>query len=268
MEKLQAALAKARDQRAGLSDPAPAPRQQSVEPEIPPSTWEGLKRIDLSTDVLRKNRIVSQEAIQASNSFDVLRTKTLMLMQENGWNRLAITSPGSGSGKSTMACNLALGLGRQSNLRTMLFDFDLGDPSIHTYFGIESPNNFSEVLSGKVPFEDHALRVSENVAVVVSPTPEADPTRLILSDTMPTFLDWAQDLYAPDVMIFDLPSILGGDRARAFLKHTDCALIVAMADRTGFGHFDVCEREVAESTNVLGVVVNGCHPRGMPRDDV
>lgn len=258
MEKLQAALARARSQRADVSEPSRKPSKRS---EGKPSIWGALKRVDLSAEVLQRYRVVSREASGEANSFDVLRTKSLLQMQDHNWSRLAITSPGSGSGKSTIACNLALGLGRQGNLNTILFDFDLGDPSVHTLFGVESAHNFSDVLSGEVAFEDHALRVSENVAVVLSPKPEADPTRFILSNRMPGFLDRIQKLYAPDIMIFDLPSILSGDRARAFLKHTDCALIVAMADRTRFDHLDTCETEVAESTNVLGVVMNGCDSR-------
>lgn len=268
MERLQAALDKARNQRAGMPDRAPDPGRKVARPQRTPAAWNGLKRVELSAGVLRQHRIVSQEALRDSSSFDVLRTKTLLQMQEHGWSRLAITSPGSGSGKTTIACNMALGLGRQSSLRTMLFDFDLGDPSIHTFFGIEHRYNLSEVLSGEVAFEDHALRISENVAVVVSPIPEADPTQFILSDQMPAFLDRTEKLYAPDIMIFDLPSVLSGDRARAFLKHADCALIVARADRTRFNQLDVCENEVAESTNVLGVVMNGCHPRTISQNDL
>ncbi len=65
-------------------------------------------------------------------------------------------------------------------------------------------------------------------------------------------------------MIFDLPSILIGDDARAFLQHVDCALILARADQTRYGDFDSCEREVGEYTNVLGVVLNGYrHGDGM-----
>lgn len=268
MEKLQAALAKARHQRAGHAARDFEVPRKPAKPQNTPSTWDRLKRIDLSTKVLQEHRIVSQEAVRESSSFDVLRTKTLLQMQENDWSRLAITSPGSGSGKTTISCNLALGLGRQSNLRTILFDFDLGDPSVDKFFGIEHPTNFSEVLFGEVDFEDQALRVSENVAVVVSPRPEADPTRLILSDRMPGFLDRIQKTYAPDIMIFDLPSILSGDRARAFLKHADCALIVAMADRTRFDHLDTCESEVAESLNILGVVLNGCATGAISQKDL
>lgn len=267
MEKLQAALAKARDKRAGLTDrntPSAKPRRALKSEEA----WSALKSVELSPKVLSAHRIISQDAGQAANSFDILRTKVLLQMQQNNWRRLAITSPGSGSGKTTMACNLALGLGRQSNLRTILFDFDLGDPSIHEFFGLSRPHTLADVLAGRIPFEELALRVGDNVAVVLSPVAEADPTRLLLSDEIGVFLDEMQQIYAPDVMIFDLPAILSGDRARAFLRQSDCALIVAMSGRTRFSHFDSCEREVAESTNVLGAVMNGCHAAAMPVDDV
>lgn len=256
MEKLQAALAKARSQRSDTPQAQPT----STQPAAPPAEWEAVERIHLSDATLRKHRVVSQAPDTSSASFDVLRTKTLLQMQQNGWNRLAITSPESSSGKTTIACNLALGLGRTNNLRTILFDFDLGDPSVHQFLGLESPHSLRSILTGRVPLSDHMQRVRENVGVVTSPQPEPDPNKMILSNEIGKFLDLVQDTYKPDVMIFDLPAILGGDRARAFLKNTDCALIVALAEKTRFNQLDICEREVAESTNVLGVVVNGCHP--------
>lgn len=269
MEKLQAALARARNQRDGRADQTKAPRRhQTGLPQTVPEPWEALEKVDLSHVGLRQHRIVAHDAGRGATNFDILRTKILMQMQQNGWTRLAITSPVSSSGKTTVACNLALGLGRQGNLRTMLFDFDLGDPSVHEFMGIERSQRLSDVLSGRVPLGDHAIRVRDNVAVVTSPEPEPDPTQFILSDRMETFLNTTQESYQPDIMIFDLPAILSGDRARAFLNTVDCALIVALAGRTKFSDLDACEREVAESTNVLGVVMNGCHPSAMPREDL
>ena len=64
--------------------------------------------------------------------------------------------------------------------------------------------------------------------------------------------------FDPDIMIFDLPPMLVTDDARAFLKNVDCALIVARAEQTKISQLDVCEREVGEHTNVLGVVLNNC----------
>ncbi|KIC41619.1 hypothetical protein RA27_10330 [Ruegeria sp. ANG-R] len=269
MEKLQAALAKARSQRDKRGDQGTSARRtKAAMPQPASSAWERLAQQDLSEEVLRKHLIVSQQANQASSSFDVLRTRVLLQMQQNDWTRLAITSPAPSSGKTTIACNLALGLGRQNDLRTMLFDFDLGDPSIHEFFGIDQKGDFSDVLFGKIPLQDHAVRVRDNVAVVTSFNADPDPTRLLLSDQMEAFITSAHETYQPDIMIFDLPAILSGDRARAFLKTVDCALIVALANRTKLNHFDACEREVAESTNVLGVVLNGCHPSAMSQEDM
>lgn len=78
-----------------------------------------------------------------------------------------------------------------------------------------------------------------------------------MADSTRDALARVQSTYDPDIMIFDLPSILIGDDARAFLQHVDCALILARADETRYGDFDSCEREVGEYTNVLGVVLNG-----------
>jgi Mrp family chromosome partitioning ATPase len=62
--------------------------------------------------------------------------------------------------------------------------------------------------------------------------------------------------FDPDLLIFDLPSVLLNDDTRAFLKHADCALIVIRANQTRYAQFDTCEREIGEQTNVLGVVLN------------
>ena len=69
-------------------------------------------------------------------------------------------------------------------------------------------------------------------------------------------IDRIEARYKPDVMIFDLPSVLVNDDTRAFLKNVDCALIVVRANQTRYSQFDTCEREIAEHTNVLGVVLN------------
>ncbi|MEM9231968.1 MAG: CpsD/CapB family tyrosine-protein kinase [Pseudomonadota bacterium] len=218
--------------------------------------WTDLERIALSGEALKHHRVVTQKASEDATPFDILRTKVLLQMQQNGWKRLAITSPLSGCGKSTMSCNLALGLGRQSGLRSMLIDMDLQDPSVGDLIGYHPKTSMSDLLLGKTPFSEHAVRVGENVAVAASGRAEEDPTRVVLSDQTAETLDAIQDTYDPDIMIFDTPSILLGDNTRAFLKNVDCALIVIRASSTRYGHFDASEREVGEHTNVLGTVLN------------
>lgn len=266
MEKLQAAIEIARKKREaerGATIPSPA----QADPATPPAPaspaddtdalWQALPEVELDHTALIRSRILSQSASLESTPFDVLRTKILYQMRQNGWRRLAVTSPLPKCGKTTAAVNLALALGRQPELRSMLFDLDLRAPSVAQMLALPQPPSIAPLLRGERGFEGHGQRIGANLALALSGVPETDPTRLLMADTTRDTLARIQADYAPDIMIFDLPSILIGDDARAFLQHVDCALILARADQTRYGDFDSCEREVGEYTNVLGVVLNG-----------
>ncbi|TDX21578.1 CpsD/CapB family tyrosine-protein kinase [Rhodovulum visakhapatnamense] len=259
MEKLQAALDKARQTRAVRSTTVSSRTQLKTTPSPDAmGAWEALTPITLGGEALAQHLIVTQEAGAEATPFDILRTKALLQMRQNGWKRLAITSPMPKSGKTTVACNLALGLGRQNDLRSMLFDLDLRDPSVHEFLQVEPAYGIGDVLTGAVPFSKHAVRHGSNLAISMATRHELDPTRLLLSEETAEALDEIEATYKPDVMIFDLPSVLVNDDTRAFLKNVDCALIVARAEHTRFGQFDICEREIGEHTNVLGAVLNAC----------
>lgn len=258
MEKLQAALAKARNRRDTVVDP------RSTRPALESTRgasrveklWADLPEIEPAVPALHDHHVVTREATEKATPFDILRTKVLLQMRQNGWKRLAITSPMPQSGKTTMSCNLTLGLGRQGGLNTMLFDLDLQDPSVGDFLGYTPDGHVADMLAGKMSFGEQAVRVGERVAVSMASHPEKDATRVLLAEKTQETLDAVQNSYKPDIMIFDMPSILVGDNTRSFLKNVDCALIVARANNTKYGHFDACEREIAEYTNVLGVVLN------------
>jgi Mrp family chromosome partitioning ATPase len=109
------------------------------------------------------------------------------------------------------------------------------------------------------------VRLRTNVALSMAMRPVNDPTQLLLSPQTTLAFDQLQADFEPDVMMFDLPPMLVTDDARALLQNVDCALIVARAEQTKISQLDVCEREVGELTNVLGVVLNNC--RHMDAED-
>jgi Mrp family chromosome partitioning ATPase len=266
MEKLQAALEKARSRRESMAETQAGPRQTSTaapKGRKKAQAWADLKEIELSGAALRDHNVVTQQAGQKATPFDILRTKVLLQMRQNGWKSLAITSPMPKSGKSTTACNLALGLGRQGELRTMLFDLDLQDPSVSDFLGHTPKAHIADMLTGQVPFAEQAVRVGESVAVSMATRREKDPTRVLLAEQTTETLQAIEASYAPDIMIFDMPSILVGDNTRAFLRNVDCALIVTRASNTKYSHFDACEREIAEYTNVVGVVLNAFRTKNL-----
>ena len=83
-----------------------------------------------------------------------------------------------------------------------------------------------------------------------------NPAEVLLSQKAETVLSAVEAEYQPDLVVFDTAPVLVGDDTRAFLGQVDCAMIVACAERTTVKEIDVCEREIAEQTNVLGVVLN------------
>jgi len=264
MERLQTALASARAKRgettAASSAPAdragPAKTPLGTDDAGPDAAWAALTPFVPKRKVLTKHLVVTSQASDAATPFDILRTKILLQMRQNNWTRIAITSPMPQSGKTTMACNLTLGMGRQQALRAMLFDMDLGEPSVHQFFEHKPEHSLPAVLTGLTPFADQAVRIGENISVAMTDQPESDPTKIMLANETEQKLHEIEERYKPDIMIFDLPSVLVGDNTRAFLKNVDCALIIARANATKYSQFDACEREVAEYTNVMGTILN------------
>jgi Mrp family chromosome partitioning ATPase len=263
MEKLQQALQKARQQRDGDAPPRRGPQETSRETATSGGSradelWAALPGFSPDPARLRRNRVVSFAPGRASAEMDVLRTKTLLHMRRNGWRRLAVTSATAGCGKSTVLANLALGMTRQPDLRTILFDYDLHHPSIGAIIGAEPAHDVTALLTGEVAFEEQALRIRDNLAVCLAKTRAQDPMRHLMSAEGLARLEEIERRYKPDLMLFDLPPLVIGGDTPGFLANVDCALIVARAERSTVPDIDSCEREVAENTNVLGLVLNQC----------
>src|SRR6056297_1381563 len=272
MEKLQKALQKAREQRGGPGvgpDVAAAPiahadaSAKDSHALAPPggetnALWQALAPFQPSRKTMERYRIFTADAGPLGTAFDILRTKILLTMRKNGWTRLAITSPTMGCGKTTTACNLAIGFARNPDQHTILLELDLRRPSIAKLLDLPKGTDVTKLLSGDVAFAEQALRYRQNVAVAAAHNISPDPTSILTSKAMHNTLAEIEVTYSPDIMIFDLPPLLVGDDTRSVLKDVDCALLVARSGVTTVSQIDTCEREIAEHTNMLGVVLNQC----------
>lgn len=266
MEKLQAALAKARAQREGepmsramTSNPSEKAKQRRVaRSEALDDVWDTIPMFDPAERKLKQARIFAKDPTNEATQFDILRTKLLLEMRRNDWTRIAITSPAAGSGKTTTACNLIAGFGRQPEARGMLFDFDLRRPSIAKLFGATPTDSIVDVLEERVPFNEQAVRLHENTAISMTTKPMRDPSQVLARQRTAEMIDDIQAIYQPNIMLFDLPPVLVSDETRAFLKLVDAVIIVAAAGATTVAQIDECEREVSEYTNVAGVILNKC----------
>ncbi len=273
MEKIQAAIERARAERADLRDTAGrapvAPESgmpEAVAPEARPpardAAWAALQPFTADPARMAANRIVSFQGGREAATFDVMRTKVLQQMRANNWRRLAITSPTQGCGKSTITLNLGFSLARQSDLRTIVAELDLRRPSLARMLGITGRSSMAQVLEGRADFADVALRHGGNLALATNQGQVRNPAELFHSVGVPPALAAIEALYRPDVVLFDMPPMLVSDDAMAFVGQVDAVLLIAGAEATTIKEIDACERELATQTNVMGVVLNKCRFMG------
>ena len=282
MERLQVAIEKARAQRDG-TDPdraeAEAPVQgktgedKARKASAPLQTlaltadaqvdqtrlWHALRPLDMSGITRGSDiRITTLKSGSDSAPFDMLRTRILHQAQTHGWKRIAVTSPHAGCGKTLTTANLAFSFARQAEMRTMVFDFDMRRPGLAKVLMQKPTATMGDVLDGRVPFAQHALRHGDNLAFALNARPVANSAELLHSTSTRDQLARIQAEYQPDIMLFDMPPLRSTDDSIGFLRFVDAAIIIVAAEQTPMAQIDVAERQVAELTNVMGVVLNKC----------
>jgi Mrp family chromosome partitioning ATPase len=259
MEKLEAAMAKAREMRqTAFGAPEVVRDKAAATGKAGGGAWSSLEEITLSPTKALRNRITALAGNRDATPYDMLRSRTIRLMKEKGWSRLAITSPGEACGKTTVALNLALSLSRQKDLKVILIDLDLRRPSLHKVVGHSPRQSVHEVLEGAAPFEEAAVRIGDNLILAMNVTAARHPAELLQSAATREVLDAIERRWQPDILLFDMSPMLASDDNVGFLGNVDCALLIAAAESTTLSNIDICEKELAQLTNVLGVVLNKC----------
>ncbi len=260
MDRLQVAIRKAREERASRqSEPLALTEEQHYVPSgDEDDAWQSLPELKIDQSLVSRKRLIAYRGGPDAGPYDMLRTKMLQQILSNGWRRVALTSPYSGCGKSTAAANLAFSLGRQEDLRTVVIDFDMRRRGLAEILKQTGGHSMADVIHGKVPFREHALRHGKNVIFGLNYTPTRNPAEILQSRWAIEALERIEAEYKPDIMLFDTPPLMASDDSHGFLKNVDCALLLAAAEETSIDHIDVAERQLAELTQVMGIVLTKC----------
>lgn len=221
------------------------------------NVWMSLQELRPSSRAIADNRIVTlHRSDPAHAAFDMIRTKILQSLRQNGWTSIAITSPTPHCGKSLIALNLAFSLAHQKDCRTVLVDLDLKEPGIDRLIDMRDPPSMEAFLKGDADLGETFRRYEKNLAIGANRRPVKYSSELLQSlETARVLKDMKQTMN-PDVVLFDMTSMLSCDDVTAFLPNVDCAILVAAAEQSTFEEVDACERELSERTNVLGVILN------------
>ena len=254
---IELALQKKALQEAIVKDTVPRPSTQRRKAFGVSLSQSSARKSPIARQVLDRHRVVVGDKLDiAHGEIDLLCTQVLQEMAENGWRTLGITSPMPRCGKSTLAVNLAIGLAQRALEGVVLVDFDLRNPTVGKYLGIDAKPGLSDYLRGEAPFDAALVNPGiQRLLVLPNETPVANPYALLAtSEAMSVMqrLKTANDLQAA---VVDLPPLLHTDDALALLPHIDCLLIVVADGVSKKSELEEI-RQLVKRVNVLGFVLN------------
>ncbi len=165
-----------------------------------------------------------------TESFRSIRTN-YEFFSDGGRNQvLLVTSATSGEGKTFCSINLASVFALNGH-RTVLLEFDLRRPKIHTEFGSSNIIGINSYLIDKAIIEDIIMPTPiENLDLVSAGPPAPNPAELINSEKTGEFIDRLKKMY--DYIIID--SAPAGIIAETFIlmKYSDINIFVARMNNT------------------------------------
>ncbi|GAB4260139.1 MAG: CpsD/CapB family tyrosine-protein kinase [Pararhodobacter sp.] len=227
--------------------------------------WDALPRIDETPETLVKMAglvpAIGREA-PAGAVMDQLRTQVMRVLKENGWRRIGVTSPSRGAGRSFMAAGLAASIARLDGVRVLLVDADLESPDLHRVLHVDPPGPLEDILSGQRSPDAQILRIGDRLAVVTNDTPVPYATEAMLSPDGILAFRAMIDLLEPDVVLHDMPPLLGNSLSEAMLPQLDAVLLISDGMRNTAQDIIECERILENQVPVLGVVLNKSEDRG------
>ena len=127
-------------------------------------------------------------------------------------NRVMITGPTPGVGKTFLAANMAVVLA-QADKRVLLIDMDMHKGHLNRYFGLSRKAGLSELLAGEITVEQAIHKnILGSLSLITNGTEVSNPSSLFLSERLPQILDRCSQLY--DIVIVDAsPALLVSDVA-------------------------------------------------------
>ena len=180
-----------------------------------------------------------------------VRTSLHFAMIESGNNRVMITGPSPGIGKSFISVNLAVTLA-ESGKKVVVVDADMRKGTIYRYFNLDKTIGLSNYLIGDVDYSSiqNPSGVA-NLSVIGSGTFPPNPSELLMSKRFNELLDKLSEDY--DLVLIDSPPIMAVTDAAIIGQRTGTNLIVCR-----YGVNPIKEIEItATRLDRAGIHING-----------
>ncbi|WP_168016905.1 polysaccharide biosynthesis tyrosine autokinase [Halomonas salinarum] len=181
-----------------------------------------------------------------------LRTSLHFAMLEATNNRLMITGPSPGVGKSFLSTNLGA-VCAQSGQRVLVVDADMRKGHIHAAFGGKSENGLSDLLSGKQKTDDVLRETSiGGLSYISRGMAPPNPSELLMNANFTQLLEeWSQRF---DLVIIDTPPVLAVTDPSLVGSQCGTTLMAARFELNPAKEIEVARQRL----QAAGVEVKGC----------
>jgi capsular exopolysaccharide synthesis family protein len=260
MERIEKALAKAREQRrahTGTPRPAALLASATMPPPLNTGGSTATRVVAASPATMRENRVIAGFAQDPrADLFRMLRAQVLHGMEAVGGTTLGICSPNPGDGKTTIAANLAVSLAMDSNHTVLLVDLDLRQPKLSECFGLTPQIGMSDYLFDGAPLSDCLVNPGiDRLVLLPAGRPLSNSSEALASPQMVNLARELKARYPDRIVIYDLPPLLASDDALVFLPLIDATLLIVCEGLTSAG--DVRRTvELLDQRKLLGTVLN------------
>lgn len=191
-----------------------------------------------------------------TESYRIIRSRLRFRPLEKSTRTIMVTSPLSGEGKTLTVGNLGA-VFAQANLKTIVVDADLRNPSLHEVFEMKNETGLGDLLESSETTLEDALKDTgvANLRILTSGRGLLDPAERLGSERMTEVLDELNK--SADVVIFDCPPALIFADAVELSRRMDGVVVVV---RAGKSTRDVVNQVLFDlrnaRANVLGAIFN------------
>ncbi|RMH11090.1 MAG: polysaccharide biosynthesis tyrosine autokinase, partial [Gammaproteobacteria bacterium] len=196
----------------------------------------------------------------AIESLRSLRTNLHFGMMDADNNRILITGPAPGVGKSFVSANLASVLA-SADKRVLLIDADLRKGHLHTYFSLSHKPGLSECIRGDMSLSD-AVQPSgqDHLDILSTGAYPPNPSELLMSEAFGKLLTDASTRY--DLILIDTPPVLAVTDAVVIGKLVGTAFLLLRAGRHPLGEIQQAQRQLENGgVKIKGVIFNDIQPK-------
>lgn len=194
-------------------------------------------------------------AIEALRS---LRTSLHFALMQADNNRVVITGPSPGIGKSFISTNLGYLLAEVGK-RVVIVDADMRKGHCHKLFGAERENGLSEYVSQPEKNLESILKPhpqNANCYLISTGEIPPNPSELLLNPRFLELLDQLSEAF--DMVIIDTPPIMAVADAGIVLPHAAAGFVVARVGMNPVAEIEAAvKRLTQDGGKISGILLNG-----------